>query len=159
MLKDALVEKLSDSMDPENAADFVDRVLSEARFALRLTDGVAVYVAEAAILWDQSRREAARLRSERASIRCEHEVGAEYDDEGRCTYGGDEPCWRNQDQDQQGRARLEMESQWCQPCRRRQRVHEQYQRAVARRQGLMRSLQRRALAAKEYNENPITRPR
>lgn len=113
-----------------------------------MTDGAAAYVAEATIAWDQCRRESVRLKAERASFRCEYECEAEYDDMGRPTYDGDPACWRNVRTDQYGDHPLDV-SDWCEPCRQRQKVHDAYRMAVRRRQGLLRGLQRRALAAWE----------
>ena len=120
---------------------------------MRLSDGVAAYVAEAAVAWDQARREASRLRGQRAAFRCELECEAEYDDMGRQTYAGDPACWRNTWQDQHGNDCRPPTDEWCEPCRQRQAVHEQYTKAVAHRQGLMRGLQRRALTAWEATAN------
>lgn len=118
-----------------------------------LSDGAAAYVAEAAIAWDQARREASRLRSERASLRCEVESEAEYDDRGNCTHNGDPACWRNVWQDQLGRDCRPPFDEWCDVCKQRDAVHKAYTKAVAHRQGLMRGLQRRALTAWESGKN------
>lgn len=115
---------------------------------MALSDGAAAYVAEAAIEWDQVRRESARLKAQRASFKCEHECQADYDDMGRVTHDGDPACWHNVRTDQYGDHPLDV-SEWCEPCRQRQAVHEAYRAAVRRRQGLLRGLQRRALGAWE----------
>jgi hypothetical protein len=115
---------------------------------MKPSDGACAYVAEAAIEWNQARREANRLRGLRASFRCEHECEAEYDDSGHCTAEAEPPCWRVVHETPYGERRPSM-SEWCEPCRQRQAVHEQYTKAVAHRQGLMRGLQRRALTAWE----------
>ena len=116
---------------------------------MTLRDGQAAYVAEAAIAWDQARREAARLRHDRASLKCEHEAEAEYNEHGYVTADAVPACWRHTWQDQHGRDCRPPMDEWCEPCRERQRVHVEYTKAVAKRQGLMRGLQRRALTAWE----------
>lgn len=104
-------------------------------------------VADAAIAWERARQEANRLKSERASFRCEHESEAEYNEHGYLTAEGVPACWRQHWQDQQGRDCTMPVAEWCQPCRDRQVVHEAYSAVVRRRGGLMRSLQRRAAKA------------
>ena len=106
-------------------------------------------VGEATIAWDQARRDAARLRSERASIKCEHAHEAEYNEHGYLTLDGRPPCWFISWQDQHGRDRVLPSEDWCEPCRQRQAVHVAYTKAVAKRQGLLRGLQRMALTARK----------
>ena len=116
----------------------------------RLTGSIASKaVADSAVAWDQSRREAKRLRGERASMRCEHESQAEYNEHGSLTAEAEQACWRKSWQDSLGRDRTVPVGDWCEPCRQRQAIHEAYTKAVHRRQALMRWLQRRALAAWE----------
>ena len=119
------------------------------RVGVVIDGNVAAYVAEAAIEWDQARREASRLRALRSSFTCEHESSAEYDERGTCTYNGDPACWQATWQDQHGRDCHPSMDEWCEPCRQRQAAHVEYGKAVAKRQGLMRGLQRRALTAWE----------
>ena len=88
----------------------------------------------AALKWDRLRREAKRLGDERNSLVCEHEIKDR------------PPCWKNWDTVENhttGMTRDELlpREEWCYPCRRRQRVHEEYSEATKARGAALRSLQ------------------
>lgn len=110
-----------------------------------LVTGIAVHmdtaeISGAAIRFEIARRVALVLKNRRNECLCEETESAEPE------VGLDEisPCWKRyidiyDDQERLG------ESEWCETCRRRQRLHEAYRRAMKIRGGRMRTFQRVAL--------------
>ena len=100
----------------------------------------------AAILFDQARREAVRIKFERGACLCELAERAEPE----TNWDGTDPCWKNWQDGPEDRT-LAAESEWCDTCRRRQRLHEQYRVAMKIRGARMRQFFRLALKAWELD--------
>lgn len=99
-------------------------------------------LAEAAIAFETARRIAANLKAARNGCRCE-QAGA---DEPEVGASGTDPCWKQWQDVDDDRERLD-EEQWCATCRHRQRLHEAYRKAMKTRGARRRVFQRHALKA------------
>lgn len=99
-----------------------------------------------AIIFVGFKRDAERLRLERGAMSCERELGAD----------SGPPCWKGRDDNGRGDMVLTVQpDDWCDDCKKRQRIHEEYSAAVKQRGIAMRKLMRRIdKFAKTFPELP-----
>ena len=108
-------------------------------------------IASAAIAWDNARRDALRLKRARNAFVCEEEEASEPD----VHFLGTPPCWKTDVDAGYGQVKRLAREKWCEPCRSRQAIHEEYLAANRLRGACLRSMQRvcgnrlKALAARE----------
>lgn len=91
-------------------------------------------IAERAVAWADARRLVASLRRQRNGSECEHEWNPDGSDADESFAAGHPnaglACWKlryTNDESDSGQA---PDDEWCEPCRIRQRLHEEYRTAV-----------------------------
>ncbi|KKM61242.1 hypothetical protein LCGC14_1533620 [marine sediment metagenome] len=97
-----------------------------------------------AVRCEEARQEADALKKRRAEIQCIHE------DDPNCI----NPCWKRYVPWGPDDERRLPETEWCQPCRDRERAHEKYLRAAQRLGSLRGSLTRMCRTAMTEEPTP-----
>ena len=103
----------------------------------------------ALIRWEIAREKAAELREARAAIECEHvsaDETAAIECSGFLSSTPPTPCWKDWRDGIEDRT-LAPQSEWCESCRARQRIHEQYRAATTHRGAKLREMRRLAKLA------------
>jgi hypothetical protein len=89
----------------------------------------------ATVAWDACCQTINRTKAERGAVMCEHEcprfddLGEDDERDGIFVSAPKEPCWKPIGHDEDGRPIYSPQSEWCESCRRRQAIHEQWRAA------------------------------
>ncbi len=95
-------------------------------------------IEQAAIRWLELREECRRLRSERALLECEREASGLL--EPNTMRIQPKPCWKTHHRTAPDDYERMAETDWCETCREREKVHKQLRRLSASRGAALRNL-------------------
>ena len=108
----------------------------------------------ALIRWEIAREKAADLREARAQIECTRVIAYSADLDAGEAYDPPLACWKDWRDGVEDKS-LAPESEWCESCRKRQRIHEQYRAATKHRGAKLREMRR--LAKLAMAQHPLAR--